>query len=65
MDFFSSDVKTEMEFEGHTITKEQFDECSLGEFKPEFKGDEISCLNSKVDHIWKRLSDGTLKSKIS
>ena len=54
-----------MDFEGHTITKEQFDKRSPGKFKAEFKGDGMYCLNSKVNHIWKNLPDGTVNSKIS
>ena len=64
-DFLSSEDKSEMDFEGHAITKEQFDKRTPGKFKPEFKGDGEYALNSKVFHIWKNLPDGTVKSKIS
>ena len=64
-EFFSSDDKTEMEFEGRTITKEQFDKRTPGKFKLEFEGDGMYCLNSKVFHIWKQLPDRTISTKTS
>ena len=64
-DFFSSNDTTEIDFEDCKITREQYDKRSPGKFKPEFIGDGMYCLNSKVYHIWKILSDGTTKSKTS
>ena len=41
-----------MEFEGHTITKKQHDKRTPGKYKPEFVGEGMICLNSKVYHCW-------------
>ena len=52
-DYFSSEDETEMmEFEGHTITKKQYDKRTPGKYKPEFIGVGMICLNSKVYHCW-------------
>jgi hypothetical protein len=49
--FFLSDDTTEMDFEGCKILIK----CSPGKFKPEFVGDGMYCLNSKMHHIRKNL----------
>ena len=49
--FFATNDKTEVDFEGTTITREQFDKRTPGLFKEEFEGDAMYCLNSKVHHI--------------
>ena len=51
-DFFSSEDDTTMDFEGHTITKKQYDKRTPGKYKPEFVGEGMICLNSKVYHCW-------------
>ena len=39
-------------FEGNVITKAQWDKRTPEKFKPEFIGDGIICLDSKVYHTW-------------
>ena len=68
-DFLSSEDTTLMEFEGHTITKKQFDKRTPGKYKPEFIGDGMICINSKVYHCWghilKTSCKGTQKKKMN
>ena len=48
--FSSSDIKSKFIFVGHEISIGQWDKRTPGKFKPEFVGDGIICLNSKVYH---------------
>ena len=50
--FFSSDSRELVEFEGRTIPFKQYDKRTPGKYKPEFEGSGIACLNSKVYHCW-------------
>ena len=50
--FLASNDKEFIEFNGQQITKKQFDKRTPGLFKPEFEGDGMVCLNSKVVHAW-------------
>ena len=57
---------TPVNFRGHTITQKQYDKRTPGEFKEEFNGIGMICLNSKVYHIWSdRIVDGKVLSKTS
>ena len=52
-DWFSSEDKDcQVEFDGVYVPLSDFDKRTPGKFKPEFVGDGMSCLNSKVYHIW-------------
>ena len=51
-EFLSSTDKTEIEFDGQKIPFNQFDKRTPGKFKPEFEGQGVVCLNSKVVHAW-------------
>ena len=50
--FFSSNSTEPVEFDGQTITLKQYDKRTPGKFKPEFVGDGMISLNSKVYHCW-------------
>ena len=50
--FFSSDSQRPVEFEGQTITEQQYDSRTPGLFKEEYTGLGTICLNSKVYHAW-------------
>ena len=56
--FSNSRDKTEIDFDGRKIPFSQWDKCTPGKYKPEFEGDGMLCLNSKVYHIWGRDKDG-------
>ena len=62
--FLASDDETLVKFDGKMITRKQFDKRTPGLFKPEFEGDGIVCLNSKVVHAWGHDESGP-KSKTS
>ena len=63
--FSSEDKNSNIIFEGQTITVAQWDKRTPGKFKPEFEGDGMICLNSKVFHIWGCDKDGKLITKTS
>ena len=64
--FFTVQDNTPMEFEGHTITRKQYDKRTPGKYKEEFSGIGMICLNSKVYHIWTdEIVDGVAFSKTS
>ena len=64
--FFTVQDNTPMEFEGHTITRKQYDKRTPGKYKEEFSGIGMICLNSKVYHIWTdEIVDGVALSKTS
>ena len=66
--WFSSDHNFEILFEGYTIPYSQWDKRTPGKFKPEFDGDGMVCLNSKVYHIWsssRKDDDGKYITKTS
>ena len=50
--FFASEDETLINFNGHSITRKQYDKRTPGLFKEEFNGVGMVCLNSKVYHIW-------------
>ena len=50
--FLSSSDDTPVEFNGQMIPRSQYDKRTPGKFKPEFIGDGMVCLNSKVVHAW-------------
>ena len=62
--FLSSSDKTPIEFNGQMIPFSQYDKRTPGKFKPEFTGDGMVCLNSKVVHAWGQDEQGP-KSKTS
>ena len=49
---FSSDDKSEMEFNNQKISIEQYDKRTPGKYKSEFEGRGIICLTSKLFHCW-------------
>ena len=62
--FGSENENMIMNFEGNFITCAQYDKRTPGKFKPEFVGDGMICLNSKV-YIWRTDKDGKVKTKNS
>ena len=65
-DWFSSEDSTTMiEFHGKQIPFSQWDYRTPGKFKPEFVGDGMVCLNSKVYHIWGHDKNGKVITKTS
>ena len=63
--FSTEDKETLVDFEGNDITLADFDKRTPGKFKPEFIGDGMACLNSKVYHIWGIDSNGKFVTKTS
>ena len=63
--FSSEDKNSSVDFEGTYVPFNQFDKRTPGKFKPEFIGDGMTCLNSKVYHIWGLDKDGKLVHKTS
>ena len=63
--WFSSEIKSKIIFEGHEIPILEWDKRTPGKFKPEFIGDGMACLNSKVYTIWYIDEDGKITSKTS
>ena len=63
--FIASTDNRLVEFEGNQVPFSQFDKRTPGKFKPEFKGDGMVCLNSKVVHAWGKNSEGKPISKTS
>ena len=50
--FSSTDTNRIVNFNGYDITFADWDKRTPGKFKPEFTGDGMICLNSKLYHIW-------------
>ena len=50
--FSSENKKSEIVFEGNTITFAQWDKRQPGKFKADYVAAGMICLNSKVCHIW-------------
>ena len=65
MDFFPSDIESKIIFEEHEISIAQWNKRTPGKFKPEFVGEGIICLNSKVYHIWAPDKEGKSTTKSS
>ncbi len=63
--FISSTDNSPTEFDGQLIPFSQFDKRTPGKFKPEFIGDGLVCLNSKVVHAWGKDEDDNPISKTS
>ena len=59
--FLTLQDNTPMDFNGHTITRKQYDKRTPGKYKEEFNGIAMLCLNSKVYHIW---SDKVVNGKV-
>ena len=57
--FFSSNDDTLYEFDGQMIPFAQYDKRTPGKFKPEFVGNGMVSLNSKVVHAWSELKSKT------
>ena len=58
--WFSSEAthcKINFDGSGIFIPLAQYDKRTPGKFKPEFEGDGMICLNSKVYHIWSSRRD--------
>ena len=53
LNFLSSQDTSPREFAGKIITNAQFEKRTPGLYKPEFEGQGMLCLNSKVYHIYK------------
>ena len=63
--FSSEDSEEKVDFEGNMISRAQFDMRTPGKFKPEFIGEGMICLNSKVYHIWGIDKEGNMIQKTS
>ena len=63
--FSNSEDKSDYDFEGRKIPFSQYDKRTPGKYKPEFIGDGMICLNSKVYHIWGKDKDGKVIIKTS
>ena len=63
--FSNSEDKSEREFEGRNVPYCQLDKRTPDKYKPEFIGDGMICLNSKVYHIWGKNKDGKEITKTS
>ena len=61
--FLTLEDKTLMNFNGHRITRKQYDKRTPGKYKEEFNGIGMVCLNSKVYHIWAEEVDGEIITK--
>ena len=63
--FLTLQDDTLMQFNGHTISRKQYDKRTPGKYKEEFNGIGMVCLNSKVYHIWAEEVDGKIITKTS
>ena len=61
--FLTLQDDTLMQFNGHTISRKQYDKRTPGKYKEEFNGIGMVCLNSKVYHIWAEEVDGKILTK--
>ena len=63
--FSSEEKKCKLNFEGNLIPFAQYDKRTPGKFKPEFVGEGILCLDSKVYHVWGTDKEGQEITKTS
>ena len=50
--FFASNDETLIQFNGQEIPLKTYDKRTPGKYKPEYIGRGMTCLNSKVYHVW-------------
>ena len=63
--FSKEDKNSLIDFEGDSISIADYDKRTPGKFKPEFVGEGMICLNSKVYHTWGKYGQGDKNPKTS